>query len=260
MNRVIALTVAALILLSAGWWGWTNPDIWPGNWRSTSPWDQTESFPSDADNKTSPAGDTTSSPAASIAGEKLPQPAILPPPEETEQTDLAGTPAQPALTPPPQDTPLPPETGSPRAQEIERIAEAAITAANARVRAERTARAEREALEAAQAEITQALAPFLTESGFSLAAVRDRLETLPQPDTLNLLTIRTRDELKKQILAILDDAAMEQPMASGTNGQGNHADTQTQTALTGSDNGTGTTTPVTHPNLRPYIARIKELL
>ena len=35
MNRTVAIIIAALVLASAGWWGWTRPDLLPGSGAET---------------------------------------------------------------------------------------------------------------------------------------------------------------------------------------------------------------------------------
>ena len=181
MNRTVAIIIAALVLASAGWWGWTRPDLLPGSGAET---------------------DTPAPARPAPRPEEAAPPAIAP--EAAPAPDTG--PAAPIPTPAPQDAALPPETGSEAAREVEAVAEAAIAAADARARAEATARAERQAMQAAQAESRQALSPFLTVTSFSSAAIRDALAALPAPASPAIGQARAR--LTREIAAILDEADM----------------------------------------------------
>lgn len=156
MPRLIAIIVALLALLGAGWWGWSNPDLLPESLRVRLP-DRAPTV---------------------TATRPVPRPAPVTPAPAPAPVPVPAAPASP-LTPAPQDAPLPPETGSAMAVETERVAEAAIAAAAARARAEATARAEADALAAARDQISAALDPLLTAQAFDAAAIRVRLAALP---------------------------------------------------------------------------------
>lgn len=217
MNRTVAIIIAALVLASAGWWGWTRPDLLPGS--------------------------TPDTPAPT---RPAPRPVAATPHTATPEPEPEPQPAGPVPTPAPQDAALPPETGSEAARETEAVAEAAIAAADARARAEATARAEHQAVEAAQAELRQALSPFLTATGFSSATMRDRLSTLPAPASAAIG--QARDRLLREIAAILDEA----DAAAGEAGSA--------TILAAPDTGPPGAEPA--PAFRPaaYITRIEQLL
>ena len=175
MPRLIAVIVALLALLGAGWWGWSNPDLLPESLRAHLP----PARPEIAATRPMPR------PAPAPA----PAPAVQPPPAPV-----------PALTPAPQDAPLPPETGSTMAIETERVAEAAIAAADARAEAQALARAEAEALQAAKTRLSEALAPLLA-AGADPAAIRAGLARLtPPPDPL---AARVQSGLVAEIAALL---------------------------------------------------------
>ncbi|MFV0409905.1 MAG: hypothetical protein ACK5LJ_09480 [Paracoccus sp. (in: a-proteobacteria)] len=226
MNRMIALTIAILVLLSAGWWGWSSSDFWPQLWRR--------------DALQVPPGLSARPPmrpvAAADPAAPMPEAVPSPPPLISPRLSVPAG-AEPPLTPAPQDTPLPPETGSAAAREIETIAEVAINAADIQARAEATARTERLAHEAAQADLAAALAPVLTADDFAPTAIRARLASLPVLS--DPLTARARSALADQIIAILPDEGAA-----------------TEASPTAAD---GALTPTPSDPIS-YIARIKELL
>lgn len=239
MNRTLAIIIAVLVLASAGWWGWTRPDLLPGVQADREPRDsvtaptQTTAPPSDAP---SPSPDAEAEPA---------------------QEPPAPEPQTPAQTPAPRDAALPPESGSALARETEAVAEAAIAAADARARAEAQARAERLALEAAQDQLKAALSPMLTPAGFSTDALRGAITALPAPDTD--LAGQARNRLLAEIDAILTeaetaerDAAARPPTLTPTLPEGLPA-----IAVSGASTLSAGPAPVFRPD--PFISRIEQL-
>lgn len=179
MPRLIAVIVALLALLGAGWWGWSNPDLLPESLRTRLP-DRAPTV---------------------TATRPVPRPAPVTP--APVPVPVPAAPASP-LTPAPQDAPLPPETGSAMAVETERVAEAAIAAANARARAEATARAEADALAAARHQLSATLDPLLTAQAFDAAAIRAQLTALPA--ATSPLIGQKRAEIMAEITTALSEA------------------------------------------------------
>ncbi|WBU65014.1 hypothetical protein [Paracoccus aerodenitrificans] len=195
MNRMIALTIALLALVSAGWWGWSNPERLPERLRDFLP---EQAQPEDAVSSEDPAENEASDETVSEYAE----------PDMTEITEAPveepPQPAEPESTPAPRDAALPPETGSEMAQETERVAEAAIAAANARARAEITAEAEQRAFEEARALVSDAVSPLLNAEDFSTVAIRQRIAELHVSATP--LTSREVDRLTARIETVLAEA------------------------------------------------------
>lgn len=230
MNRTAAIIAAILLLGSAGWWGWTRSDLLP---EAVAPETLPEAPP-----------ETVPEPGPEPEAVPAPTPPALPP----------AQPEAPVPTPPPVDAELPPETGSDMARETEAVAEAAISAADARARSEATARAERLAAETANAEIRQALAPFLNEAGFSAPAIRAALSSLQARDGTaenegNALIDQARARLAQAVTAILDEAEAAEaaaPMPTGTAATG--------TAAEAPIGDTASAAPAAPFNPAPYIS------
>ncbi|WP_313135281.1 hypothetical protein [Paracoccus jeotgali] len=197
MRRLIAAIVAFLVLLAAGWWGWSNPELLPAALREgMSP-------------RAPVAGGLSQRP---VARPLVPQPKPEPAPPETPMQTVQPVPATPAA----QDSPLPPDTGSDLARETERVAELAIAAADARARAAAVARAEAEAAEAAQADLRAALQPLLDAPAPDGAEVEAALQALPPAG--NPLVARKRAQLADQIRKIITqpDPAPDTAQAGST--------------------------------------------
>ena len=187
MNRTVAIIIAALAVIGAGWWGLsrTEPPEQEVSEEAMPEAEPVEDTPTEANN---PADEAQSDLPADVA----------PAPAEPEE------PAEPVQTPAPQDAALPPETGSQMAQETESVAEAAIAAADARAEEEATERAEMLAQQVARDELAEALSPLMTVQGFSTEAIRAAISALPQTDDPMLTQART--DIVAEVEAILEDA------------------------------------------------------
>ncbi|WBU55478.1 hypothetical protein [Paracoccus sediminicola] len=231
MSRIIAAIIAAVAVLSIGWWGWNNRDeLLAGSQRWLPGAGEQASTPDDAPPvETGTKMDEPALPAEDSASQQeLP---AQDGPAEQDADEVAEAAAAPKPTPAPVDEPLPEETGSAMAIEIERVAEATISAADARARAEATARAEAKAREAASAQISDAISPLLSDGNFAPATIRDRLASLPAPGTG--LEARIRDGLRDDILSVLDEAEAGLAAAASADALSNAAPADHETADAG---------------------------
>ncbi|SDE12673.1 hypothetical protein SAMN05421538_10499 [Paracoccus isoporae] len=242
MNRTIALILAALVLLGAGWWGWQIAR--PGSERA-SPEPETvgtpDSVPADAPGPVPEMAETDA------AAEAAPQDAdAVPEPPAPQDT---ASPAVPADTPPPRDAELPPETGSEMAILTERAAEAVIAAADARARAEATAQAEAAIRVAVLDEVSARLEPALSADRFDTGDIRARLSE--HGETLDPLAQR----IHGQLFATIDAVLTEFDRASGKIELGTQS-----TEEVPPDASSAAASQGDAPDPAAYIARIREVL
>ncbi|WBU52342.1 hypothetical protein [Paracoccus sp. SCSIO 75233] len=233
MIRLLAFGLVLLAMLAAAWWGLSQTGLLPGG--TDRPAEAETSVPE------TPAtlGETakTTQPEGATAS-------------QDPATDDAGT---AALTQPPQDDPLPPETGSDMAIEVERVAEAAIAAADARAEAEAIARAEAKAMEVAQAQLAELLGPALsaTSPAATPESVARALTELPPADDAQVS--QQRAALETEIKEILDRARAAQSDVASPEPEAQQAG---ETAA--SDGETSGSVDVF--DFAPFIAEIRELL